>query len=95
MPAASRKGDQGVPHCSGYVIAAGSSDVYINGIAAARQGDIVTGHLLPGLPCPAHAPPIAKGSRTIFVNNRPLARVGDPVAGCTFIAQCSPTVFAG
>lgn len=95
MPAASRKGDQGVPHCSGYVIAAGSSDVYINGIAAARQGDTVTAHLLPGLPCPAHAPPIAQGSRTIFVNNRPLVRVGDPVAGCTFIAQGSPTVFAG
>ena len=30
MPAAARKGDQGVPHCSGYTIANGSGDVFIN-----------------------------------------------------------------
>ena len=95
MPAAARKGDQGVPHCSGYVIAMGSGDVYINGIAAARKGDSVTAHILPGDPCPVHAPPIAQGSGTVYVNNRPMARVGDSVAACTSIAQGSPTVFAG
>ena len=96
MPAAARKGDQGIPHCSGYNIAAGSSDVYINGIAAARQGDSVTAHQLPGgRTCPVHAPPIARGSESVFVNSKPLARLGDTVSGCTSIAQGSPDVFAG
>lgn len=96
MPAAARKGDQGIPHCSGYTIAMGSGDVYINGIAAARLGDSVTAHLLPGSPsCPVHAPSIAQGSGTVYVNNQPMARVGDSVAACTSIAQGSPDVFAG
>ena len=96
MPAAARKGDQGIPHCSGYVIAAGSEDVFINGIAAARQGDNSTPHLLPGGPsCPAHTAPISRGSETVFVNGQPLARIGDPLAGCTAVAQGSEDVFAG
>ena len=96
VPAAARKGDQGIPHCSGYTIAVGSGDVYINGIAAARQGDNATAHLLPGgRTCPVHTPPISRGSETVFVNGQPLARVGDPLAGCTAVAQGSPDVFAG
>ena len=96
MPAAARKGDQGIPHCSGYTIAMGSEDVFINGIAAARQGDNSTPHQLPGSPtCPVHAPSISRGSESVFVNGTPLARVGDPLAGCTSVAQGSPDVFAG
>jgi uncharacterized Zn-binding protein involved in type VI secretion len=96
VPAAARKGDQGIPHCSGYTIALGSEDVFINGIAAARKGDNSTPHLLPGSPsCPAHTAPISRGSETVFVNGRPLARIGDPLAGCTSVSQGSPDVFAG
>lgn len=98
MPAAARKGDQGIPHCSGYTIAAGSGDVFINGIAAARQGDSSTPHLRPGPgkpPCSPHSAVISRGSGTVFVNGKPLARVGDPLAGCTAVAQGSPDVFAG
>ena len=96
MPAAARKGDQGIPHCSGYTIAVGSEDVFINGIAAARQGDNATAHQLPGgRTCPTHAPPIAQGSESVFVNGKALARLGDPLSGCTSIAQGSPDVFVG
>ena len=96
MPAAARKGDQGIPHCSGYTIAVGSADVFINGIAAARQGDNATAHQLPGgRTCPTHAPPIAQGSESVFVNGKALARLGDPLSGCTSIAQGSPDVFVG
>ena len=96
MPAAARKGDQGIPHCSGYTIDTGSEDVFINSIAAARQGDNATAHQLPGgITCPTHAPPIAQGSESVFVNGKALARLGDPLSGCTSIAQGSPDVFVG
>jgi uncharacterized Zn-binding protein involved in type VI secretion len=95
MPAVARKGDAGVPHCSGYTIATGSGDVNINGKPAARVGDTSTSHLLPGSPCPSHTSAINKGSTTINVNGKQLARVGDSLAGCTTIAQGSPNVFAG
>ena len=98
MPAAARKGDQGIPHCSGYTIAAGSGDVFINSIAAARQGDGSTPHLKPGPgkpPCSPHSASISRGSETVFVNGKPLARVGDPLTGCTAVSQGSPDVFAG
>ena len=95
MPAAARKGDRGIPHCSGYTIAMGSEDVFINGIAAARQGDNSTAHQLPGSPtCPTHAPSISRGSESVFVNGKPLARVGDTLTGCTAVAQGSEDVFA-
>jgi uncharacterized Zn-binding protein involved in type VI secretion len=95
VPAVARKGDAGVVHCSGYTIATGSPDVFINGRPAARKGDMSTTHLLPGAPCPAHAAPIQSCSGTVFVNGQGLARVGDTLAGCTSIAQGSPNVFAG
>ena len=93
MPAATRIGDADVPHCSGMTRAAGSSDVFVNGIGWSRQGDNNTGHLLPGVPCPAHAAPISSGSSTVFVNGRQAGRVGDPT--CTSVAAGSPDVFAG
>lgn len=93
MPAATRIGDADVPHCSGMVRAAGSSDVFVNGIGWSRQGDNNTGHLLPGDPCPGHSAPISSGSSTVFVNGRQAGRVGDPT--CTSVAAGSPDVFAG
>ena len=95
MPAATRIGDNDVPHCSGMTRAQGSSNVIVNGIPWSRQGDNNTGHLLPGDPCPSHAAPIAIGSTTVIVNGVGAGRVGDSVAGCTSVAEGSPNVFAG
>lgn len=96
MPPAARRGDPGTPHCSSYVIAVGSGDVFINDKPAARVGDTSTSHLRPGgRRCVAHVAPIAQGSATVFVNGIALARQGDPLSSCTNIAQGSPDVFAG
>lgn len=77
------------------VRAAGSPDVFVNGIPWSRQGDVNTTHLLPGEPCPSHAAPIAVGSPTVFVNGRGAGRVGDAISGCTSVAAGSPDVFCG
>jgi uncharacterized Zn-binding protein involved in type VI secretion len=95
MPAVTRVGDADVAHCSGMTRAIGSSNVFVNGIALSRQGDNNTTHLLPGVPCPPHAAPIAVGSTTVFVNNKGAGRVGDAISGCTSVAAGSPNVFAG
>ena len=95
MPAATRIGDADVAHCSGMTRAAGSPNVYVNGIPWSRQGDNNTGHLLPGSPCPGHSAPIASGSSTVKVNGLGAGRVGDGIRGCTAVAAGSPNVFAG
>jgi len=96
MPAAARRGDAGVPHCSPYVIATASSDVVINGRGAARVGDVSTPHLRPGgKRCPGHVAPIVRGSSSVLINGRPAARVGDSLLTCTFIATGSGDVIIG
>ena len=96
MPAVTRVGDADVAHCSGMTRAAGSGNVFVNGIAVSRQSDVNTGHLLPGgRSCPSHAAPIATGSSTVFVNNLGCGRVGDALSGCTSVAAGSSNVFAG
>jgi uncharacterized Zn-binding protein involved in type VI secretion len=71
MPAAIRIGD---PTSCGDTIAAGSGNVFINGIPATRLGDATAGH-----PC---GPPTVtnSGAATVFVNGIPLCRVGDTIA---------------
>jgi len=95
MPAVTRIGDADVAHCSGMTRAVGSPDVFANGIAISRQGDVNTGHLLPGAPCPSHSAPIASGSSTVFINGKGCGRIGDGISGCTSVAAGSPNVFAG
>lgn len=95
MPAITRVGDADVAHCSGMVRAVGSPNVFVNGIAVSRQGDVNTTHLLPGSPCPAHAAPITIGSTTVFINGKGAGRVGDAISGCTAVAAGSPNVFCG
>jgi len=95
MPAVTRIGDADVPHCSGMTRAVGSPDVFANGIAVSRQGDVNTVHLLPGAPCPPHVAPIAVGSTTVFVNGKGCGRIGDAISACTSVAAGSPNVFAG
>ena len=94
MPAVTRIGDADVTHCTGMTRAVGSGNVFANGIGVSRQGDNTT-HLLPGVPCPPHAAPIAAGSSTVFVNGKGCGRVGDGISGCTSVAAGSPNVFAG
>ena len=96
MPAAARQGDLGVPHCSPYVIATGSTDVVINGRPAARVGDVSTPHLIPGgRRCGTHLAPIVVGSPSVLINGRPAAFVGSYLAGCTFVATGSADVVVG
>ena len=95
MPAVTRIGDADVAHCSGMVRAAGSSNVFANGIPISRQGDNNTGHKLPPAPCGSHSAPIAAGSSTVKVNGLGCGRVGDGISGCTSVAAGSQNVFAG
>ena len=95
MPAATRIGDADVAHCSGMTRAEGSPNVFVNGIKWSRQGDVNTTHLLPPIPCPAHAAPIASGSSTVNVNTKGAGRIGDAISGCTSVAAGSSNVFAG
>lgn len=95
MPAQARKGDPGIPHCSPYVIANGSTDVLVNGKPAARVGDFSVPHLRPGKPCRPHAVPIITGSSTVLINGKPAARVGDSLLACTKIALGSFDVITG
>lgn len=95
MPAVTRIGDADVTHCSTPTRAQGSGNVFVNGIAVSRQGDLNTVHLLPGSPCPSHAAPIAVGSTSVFINGKGCGYVGAAVAGCTSVAQGSSNVFCG
>jgi uncharacterized Zn-binding protein involved in type VI secretion len=95
MPAAARRGDPGLIHCSPWTIANGSPDVYINGRPAARVGDKTSLHLRPGLICPPHTAAISQGAATVFINGRPAARVGSAVAGCTKVIGGSSDVEIG
>ena len=95
MPAVTRKGDADVTHCTGMVRSGASSNVFVNNIGVSRQGDNNTSHLLPGVPCPVHAAPIASGSSTVRVNGKGIGRVGDGISGCTSVAAGSPNVFSG
>lgn len=56
------------PHVGGPV-AAGSSDVFIGGMPAARQGDSCT--------CSGPSDSIAAGSGTVMINGMAAARMGD------------------
>jgi len=98
MPAVCRGNsvDSDVPHCSTPMRAACSDTVFVNGTGISRQGDVNTGHLLPGSPtCPTHVAPIAVGSTTVFINGKGCGRVGDTISSCTSVATGSPNVFAG
>ena len=95
MPAITRIGDADVTHCSAMTRAEGSANVFVNGIAWSRQGDVNTSHLLPPVPCPSHAAPITTGSTTVFVNGKGGGRIGDVITGCTSVAAGSANSFAG
>ena len=95
MPAVTRIGDADVTHCSGMTRAAGSSNVFVNGIGVSREGDNNTSHLLPPAPCGSHAATITTGSTTVFINGKGCGRIGDSITSCTSVATGSANVFAG
>lgn len=94
MPAVSRKGDTCTGHaCFGpRASVAGSSNVYINGTGAHRQGDGWEVHCC-GDSC--HDSALAQGSGSVYVNGAQLARVGDLIACGSAVAVGSANVFAG
>jgi len=95
MPAVCRIGHADIPHCSGMVRAAGSSNVFVNGIGISRQTDVNTLHKKPPAPCPKHAKGITTGSNTVKINGLGCGRIGDSITGCTSVAEGSDNVFAG
>lgn len=70
----------------------GSSDVFVNGVAAHRQGDSWAVHVCGNS---AHAGSLAAGSSTVYVNGKQLGRIGDDVDCGSVVAQGSPNVNAG
>ncbi len=97
MPAICRGNsvDADVPHCSTPRRSDLSPNVFVNGTGISRQSDNNTPHLLPGVPCPTHAAPIAVGSTTVFINNLGCGRIGDGITACTSVATGSSDSFAG
>lgn len=96
MPAVTRKGDACTGHgCWPARPSTGASpDVFVNGIAAHRQGDAWAAHTCPSIP-QTHASVLGMGSASVFANGKPLGRVGDPVACGSSVAAGSANVFAG
>lgn len=96
MPAVTRLGDIDTGHGCWPPRAStgGSGSVFINGIAAHRQGDAWAAHTCPSIP-ETHASALAAGSSTVFANSKQLARIGDPVACGSTVAAGSGDVFAG
>lgn len=86
MPGITRKGTDS----AGGSLAAGSPDVFVDGAAAVRIGDAVTGHG----DAPHDSPTMAAGSGSVFVNGISVCRAGD-AATCGDAATGSGGVFAG
>lgn len=76
-----------VPHVGGPVLPAGCPTVLINGLPAARIGDLCT--------CVGPPDSIIVGSATVIIGGSPAARMGDSTAhGGVIIIGC-PTVNIG
>lgn len=83
------------PHSRSGTNSIGSSNVFINGKPAHRQGDIGSTN------CPHNGIfTSVTGSSSVFVNGKPLTRIGD-TTNCNICGQSgthntgSPNVFAG
>jgi uncharacterized Zn-binding protein involved in type VI secretion len=96
MPPAARVSDNhtcplatpgGTPHVGGPILPPGSPTVLIEGLAAARVGDVAT--------CTGPPDTIAAGSATVLVGGMPAARLGDATAHGGVIVLGSGTVMIG
>ncbi|WP_373986952.1 PAAR domain-containing protein [Duganella sp. BuS-21] len=77
MPAAARQFD---PTSHPGLLMQGAPNVLIEGLCAARVGDLHT-CMLPPVAGPHPPTPVVKGSATVLINNMPAARMGDS-SGC-------------
>lgn len=91
---AAKVGDIGTDHDGFHptAIIAGSPDVFIDGIPAARVGDPLAPHDKPNNP--PHPRSIASGSSTVFINGKPAALTGGAV-DCGGVIIGSGTVVIG
>ena len=75
--------------------ASGSSNVFCNGLAVHRVGDVNQIHTNDLNRCRGvHQTTLQSGSPNIFVNGKPLGRIGDNYQCLAKVAQGSPNVFA-
>ncbi len=77
----------GAPHVGGPVLPPGSPTVLIEGLPAARVGDMAT--------CSGPPDTIIMGSGTVLIGGMPAARVGDLTAHGGSIIMGSSTVIIG
>ena len=95
MPLAARVGDMHtcpmvtgtVPHVGGPVLPPGCPTVLIEGMPAARMGDMFT--------CTGPPDAIIVGSSTVNIGGLPAARMGDQTAHGGVIVVGAPTVIIG
>lgn len=77
----------GAPHVGGPVLPPGSSTVLIEGLPAARVGDLLI--------CAGPPDTIVAGSSTVLIGGMPAARLGDSTAHGGAIVLGSATVIIG
>lgn len=95
MPPAARVNDMHVcpmfngpsPHVGGPILPPGSPTVLIEGMPAARMGDMAT--------CAGPPDTILQGSGTVLIEGMPAARMGDMTSHGGQIVAGSPTVMIG
>lgn len=95
MPPAARVNDMHVcpmfngpsPHVGGPILPPGSPTVLIEGMPAARMGDMAT--------CAGPPDTILQGSGTVLIEGMPAARMGDMTSHGGQIVAGSPTVIIG
>jgi uncharacterized Zn-binding protein involved in type VI secretion len=76
-----------VPHVGGPILPPGEPTVFIEGLPAARQGDMLI--------CTGPPDTIAMGSTTVFIGGKPAARIGDSTAHGGKIVAGAGTVMIG
>ena len=69
----------------------GSTNVFVNGLAAHRQSDLWAIHCCTS----CHDGVLTSGSSTVFVNGLQLGRTGDPISCGDTAATGSNNVFCG
>lgn len=74
-------------------IIAGSSNVLINGMPAARKGDAALLHAIPNNP--PHGRSISEGSGSVLINGIPAARVTDAISCGGQVSTGSGNVLIG
>ncbi|KLV03742.1 type VI secretion protein [Photobacterium aquae] len=75
-----------IPHVGGPV-ATGSGNVFIGGLPAAREGDMLV--------CIGPPDTIKGGSGSVLINGKPAARMGEPTSHGGSVVSGNPSVTIG